>query len=61
MTDFATAIGLALAIEGILYAVFPDAMKRMLEQVMAQPIQTLRMVGLITATFGVSIIWMIRG
>ena len=34
MKDVATAIGLVLALEGALYALFPDLMKRMAQQVM---------------------------
>ena len=37
MADLMTALGLAIAIEGIAYALFPDAMKRMMAKVMEQP------------------------
>lgn len=61
MTELLTALALALAIEGALYALFPDGMRRVLEQVMAQPPQTLRTAGLVAAIVGVAIIWLLRG
>lgn len=61
MTDFLTAIGLAIAIEGIFYALFPDGMKRMLTQVLAQPPASLRIAGVVAALAGVGLIWWVRG
>ena len=61
MDDFLTAIGLAVAIEGVVYALFPEQMKRMLSQVLAQPPMALRVAGLIAATVGVVVVWWVRG
>ena len=61
MTDFMVAIGLAIAIEGILYALFPDGMKRMMASVFEMPSQQLRTAGLMAALMGVGLVWMIRG
>jgi uncharacterized protein YjeT (DUF2065 family) len=61
MTDFVTAIGLALVLEGVLYALFPDSMKKMMLHVLAQPLGTLRVGGLVAAVAGVCIVWLIRG
>ncbi len=61
MQDLFTALALAVAIEGILYALFPDAMKRMMATVLAQPVANLRAAGLIAATLAVFVVWMIRG
>jgi uncharacterized protein YjeT (DUF2065 family) len=61
MHDFVAALGLAMAIEGFAYALFPDGMKRMMLQVMAQPSSLLRTVGLALATTGVIVVWMVRG
>lgn len=61
MSDLITALGLAMAIEGALYALFPEAMKKMMGQVLAQPHGTLRAVGLAAAVLGVGIVWLIRG
>ncbi len=61
MTDLMTALALAIAIEGAIYALFPDAMKRMMLSMLAQPQNTLRTVGLTAAIVGVGIVWLIRG
>lgn len=60
MADLITALGLAVAIEGLLYALFPDAMKKMMLQVLAQPQSNLRTAGLVAAIAGVGIVWLIR-
>ena len=61
MSDLATALALAIAIEGILYALFPDGMKRMMASVFEMPSQQLRTAGLMAALLGVGLVWMIRG
>ncbi len=60
MADLLTALGLAVAIEGLLYALFPNAMKKMMVQVLAQPPNSLRTAGLAAAIAGVGIVWLIR-
>lgn len=61
MSDFFVAIGLAIAIEGILYALFPDGMKRMMMQVLATPSTSIRTAGITAALIGVALIWLVRG
>ncbi len=61
MTDLLTALALAVAIEGSLYALFPEAMKKMMLHVLAQPVGHLRAVGLVAAMAGVSVVWLVRG
>ncbi|MEK9754917.1 MAG: DUF2065 domain-containing protein [Rhodospirillaceae bacterium] len=61
MADLLTALALAVAIEGILYALFPDAMKRMMAAVLVQPAANLRAAGLVAATLAVLVVWLIRG
>ena len=61
MTDFVTALGLAIVIEGVCYALFPDAMKRLMLGVMSQPSSTLRGAGLVAALLGLGLIWLLRG
>lgn len=60
MADLLTALGLAVAIEGLLYALFPNAMKKMMLQVLAQPQSSLRTAGLVAAIAGVGVVWLIR-
>ena len=61
MDDFITALGLAIALEGIAYALFPEGMKAMMAQMQTQPPAILRTVGLVAAITGVLVIWLIRG
>lgn len=61
MSDLATGLGLALAIEGLLYAVAPVLMKRVMTTALGTPEQTLRFAGLVTAAIGVGIVWLVRG
>jgi len=61
MSDVATAIGLVLALEGALYALFPDFMRRMAAQVLQAPGDTLRIAGVISAVLGVAVVWLVRG
>jgi uncharacterized protein len=58
--DFATALALVLVIEGMLYSLFPEAMKRVVAQMMVLPPGALRVTGLIAACLGVAAIWLIR-
>ncbi len=61
MTDLFAAIGLAIALEGILYALFPDAMKKYMKQILELPALTIRRVGVVAAIFGVIVVWLVRG
>jgi len=61
MTDILAALGLVLVLEGALYALFPEFMKRMAAQAQMIPGDTLRTVGVAAAGLGVALIWMVRG
>ncbi|MEX1146923.1 MAG: DUF2065 domain-containing protein [Sphingomonadales bacterium] len=61
MTDFLVAMGLILVIEGALYALFPEGMKRMMVMALTQPVNALRLSGLIAAVVGVAVVWAVRG
>ena len=58
--DLVIAFALVLVIEGLLYALFPDAMKRMMVSVMSMPSSSMRSAGLLAAIGGVGIVWLIR-
>jgi hypothetical protein len=60
MRDLGTALALVLVIEGILYALFPQAMKRAAARAMAVPPQVLRLAGLAVACLGVALVWLVR-
>lgn len=59
--DLIVALGLAVALEGAAYALFPDGMKKILLQVLAQPPSSLRLIGLMMAAAGVVVVWLVRG
>jgi hypothetical protein len=61
MSDLVLALGLMLVIEGCLYALFPDAMKRAVAVVLEQPSSSIRAVGLVAALIGLGIAWLVRG
>ena len=61
MRDLATALALVLVIEGIIYALFPEGMKRIAERARAVPPQVLRTSGLLVAAVGLVLVWLLRG
>jgi uncharacterized protein YjeT (DUF2065 family) len=60
MRDFLTAVGLVLVIEGSLYALMPEGMKRMMLQAQRLPAALLRAAGLAAAATGLAIVWWLR-
>lgn len=60
MSDLFTALALVLVIEGALYALFPEAMQRMMAQAIEMPPSVLRNGGLVAAVVGFGVIWFIR-
>jgi uncharacterized protein YjeT (DUF2065 family) len=60
MGELVAALGLALAIEGILLASFPDGMKRAMMDAAEAPRERMRLVGLGSAMLGVAIVWAAR-
>ncbi len=61
MIDLLAALGLAIAIEGVLYALFPAGMRRMMARALALPPGAIRAGGLAAAVFGVVVVWLARG
>jgi uncharacterized protein YjeT (DUF2065 family) len=61
MSDFFAALGLVLAIEGVLFAGFPGAAKKAGENMLRMPDSTLRALGVASAMAGVAIVWLVRG
>jgi uncharacterized protein YjeT (DUF2065 family) len=61
MSDLVVAIGLVFVIEGLAYAAFPGAVRRMLGLIEQTPEATLRMGGLVAACTGLFIVWLVRG
>jgi hypothetical protein len=61
MTELLTAIALLFAIEGLLFAAFPGAMRQAMRDAAETPERVLRMLGLGCAVFGVFLVWASRG
>ncbi len=61
MSEFATAIALVLVLEGILWALMPDGMKRAAMLALSLENNQLRNGGLAAAAVGVFLIWLMRG
>ena len=61
MTDFLTALALVLVIEGLFLAVFPHRLRQILMMLEATPPESLRVGGLVAASLGVFLVWLLRG
>ena len=61
MAEFIVAIGLVLVIEGLLFAAFPRAAKRLAASALESPETSLRVAGIISAILGIVLIWLMRG
>ena len=61
MIDLFAALALAIVIEGLLYAAFPDQMKRMVAQMLEMPSGQLRWVALGVAAVGLVLLTVVRG
>jgi len=58
--DLLLAGALVLFIEGALYTLFPNVMKRMILSVLSIPSQQLRISGLVLAAVGVLCVWLLK-
>ncbi len=60
-SDLVTALGLLLVIEGVLLALMPDLLKRLVAEILTHPVRRLRVGGLVSAAIGLAVIWLVRG
>lgn len=60
MKDFLTAVGLLLVLEGVLYALFPSGMQRLMSQALELSPAVLRTGGILAAVLGFVVVWLIR-
>ncbi|MFZ7090090.1 DUF2065 domain-containing protein [Primorskyibacter sp. 2E233] len=60
-TDIATGIAMVLVIEGLVYALAPSLVERLLEALRDMPLETRRNLGLATLTTGLVILWLVKG
>ncbi len=61
MNDLIVAIGLVFVIEGLLWALFPSYVVRMLQAAYEMGEGALRVMGLVGVALGCVIVWFIRG
>ncbi len=60
MITFFTALALAIVLEGLLYAAFPETMKRALRQVLETPDSLIRIVALTSAAVGLMVLFLLQ-
>ena len=60
MADLVAALGLALALEGLVFAAFPEAVRRAMLDAAETPRERMRLVGIVSAALGVVIVWAAR-
>jgi uncharacterized protein YjeT (DUF2065 family) len=60
MLDLVAALGLALAVEGIVFAAFPDRVRRAMYEAAHTPSDRMRLVGIVSAVVGLAIVWAVR-
>lgn len=60
MIELFSALALAIVIEGLAYAAFPEQMKRMLASIMSMPASRIRAVALACAALGLVLLWVLR-
>ncbi len=51
------ALGLVLIVEGLVYALAPSLVEQLLEALRALPVETRRLIGLISVVFGLVFLW----
>jgi uncharacterized protein YjeT (DUF2065 family) len=61
MLDLVAALGLALAVEGLLFAAFPDKVRKAMYEAAHTPADRMRLVGIVSAVLGVLIVFAARG
>ena len=61
MPEFIVAIGLVFVIEGLVFAAFPAAAKRLAASALESPESSLRIAGIVSAIFGLLLVWLVRG
>jgi uncharacterized protein YjeT (DUF2065 family) len=60
MSQFLVALGLVFVIEGLLFAAFPGPARRAVMALLETPEHSLRVIGVLSAMFGLLVIWVTR-
>ncbi|MGF1475361.1 MAG: DUF2065 domain-containing protein [Geminicoccaceae bacterium] len=61
MQDLLAAVGVALVLEGLLWAGVPASMRRLAQKAQELPPSQLRQGGLAAMVLGVAVVWVVRG
>jgi len=61
MADLLAALGLLFVLEGLVLTAFPVATKQAMANLLATPETTLRAIGVVSAAFGLVVLWLVRG
>lgn len=61
MNDLLAGIGMALVIEGVLWAVAPEAARRMVHEIAGLAVGRIQLGALATVAAGVFVVWLARG
>ncbi len=60
MFELLAALGLALAVEGLLFAAFPERVRKAMYEAAHTPTDRMRIVGIVSAVLGVLIVFAAR-
>jgi hypothetical protein len=59
--DIWTGIAMVLVIEGLVYALAPSLVERLLEALRMMPLEARRSLGLASLACGLALLWLLRG
>jgi uncharacterized protein YjeT (DUF2065 family) len=61
LTDIGTGIAMVLILEGLVYALAPSLVERLLEALRELPLEMRRNLGLLTVVTGLILLWILHG
>jgi len=61
LTDIGTGIAMVLILEGLVYALAPSLVERLLEALRELPLEVRRNLGLLTVVTGLILLWILHG
>jgi len=61
MSDLVAGLGVALVLEGLLWALAPDLARRILAQIAGLANSRIQMAAVVAVAFGVLLVWLVRG
>jgi uncharacterized protein len=61
MSDLVAGLGVALVLEGLLWALAPDLARRIIAQIAGLANSRIQMAAVLAVAFGVLLVWLVRG